>query len=229
MSTPVASRRCTVRNLTNPDSGEVESHSWRSANVADVGRRRSPRHPDEAALRIVGEVPVADATRGSLERDAEGWLVVRAGEQRERLVQRVAEAGVDVPVAVGVLVGREAADRQHEVVRQVGLRGARRSVHASDVAHDRVAERSQQLTERTVEVEAIAALAGGSRCGRPNRRGRCPTPRPGVSRASRRARARRARGAAGTARRPRAVRRRARAARGRRLAPRGRARPPARA
>jgi hypothetical protein len=58
-----------------------------------------------------------------------------------------------------MLIRWKAADREHHMVP--GRRRVRpaRAVHATDVARDRVAQRSQQFGEGAVEVEAVAASA----------------------------------------------------------------------
>ena len=157
MSTPVASRRWTVRTRTKPDSGAVESHSCLLAEVVDRRRRRSPGHAGEAAGGVVGEVPVADLAGRLVEAHRERRLLDRTGGERRRLVEGVAETGVDVPGALGVVVGGQAGHGQHEVVGHLLLGGADRAVHATDVAGHVVAERLEQHAEGAVEVEAVAA------------------------------------------------------------------------
>ena len=228
MSTPVASRRCAVRNRTNPDSGDGREPRVARGEGVDPRRCRPPRHPGERALRIVGEVPVADRIRAGrrLEREVERPLVVRAGDQGQRLVERVAEAGVDVPGAVGVAVGRESADGEDEMVRHLVLGRARRdrARRRRGARRRSRATRSSSL-ERAVEVEAVAAAPAG---GDPLHRvvaGRRATAHRAGSTASRTARAPPAPGGAGTARRPTAARRRGPAGRGTRRSGRIRSRP----
>ena len=79
------------------------------------------------------------------------------GAQRKRLVQCVAETDVDVPGAVRVRIVREIANGEDEMIRHLLAGRALGAVHAADVSNHVVSERAQQLAERTVEVEAVAA------------------------------------------------------------------------
>ena len=115
--------------------------------------------PRKRALGVVGEMPVAHAVGGRFQREGERALFERRRPKRHRLVQGVAEPGVDVPVARLVVVGGKSRDRQHEVVGERALVGTVRPVDATDVPGHVVAERPEQLAERPVEVEAIAAPA----------------------------------------------------------------------
>ena len=77
------------------------------------------------------EVPVADTApaRRGFEPEGHRTLLEVARAQRERAVQRVAEAGIDVPRPVGMIRRRQAVDEQHEVVVQVGGVGLARGAH----------------------------------------------------------------------------------------------------
>ena len=144
-STPVASRRCAVATRTKPESGEVDSHcgARRSRPCPSAG---PPAHAGEVPGRVVGEVPVADAIVRLLQAEAERALLVRPRDERERLVQRVAEPGVDVPGPTGCRRGQ--AGDEDEVVGQLLRARAGRAVHAADVARDGVAERVSRSEAR---------------------------------------------------------------------------------
>ena len=104
----------------------------------------------------------AEPSADGAKREVVGPLAERAGPQRERLVEAVTEAGIDVPHAGRMVIGWQAADREHEVVghhRGFGPSGPctpptwRVTWYPNAV---------QQLAERAVEVEAVAtsSLAG---------------------------------------------------------------------
>ena len=57
------------------------------------------------------------------ELEHERTLSVPAGEKRQWLVEPVAQPGVDVPLAPGILVGGQTRDGQHEMVREISLVG----------------------------------------------------------------------------------------------------------
>jgi hypothetical protein len=96
-------------------------------------------------------------------------------------VQGVAQADVDVPAAVGRLVGGQAGDAEDEVVGERRRIGAVGPVDPADVAGDGVAEAAEQLGEGAVEVVAVAAPTvvgdagrGGHRIGVPRLAGGDP-------------------------------------------------------
>ena len=156
MSTPSASRRCTIRYCTNSESGAVDRCSCFAANSAisaGADRHAIPRNEPRASW-VKLQSPTAPGVAQSIV--AERALLVLAGAQRQRLVQRVAETGVDVPDAVGVVVGRKPGDGEHEVVRHRVLGRAVGPVHAADVTGHVVTEGAEQLAERAVDVEAVA-------------------------------------------------------------------------
>ena len=108
MSTPVASRCWTVSTRTKPDSGAVDSHvcfSRKSSIVAGRRRHAMPAKPPAGSW-VRCQSPILAG--GLVEAQRERPLLERAGDERGRLVERVAEAGVDVPGALRVVVGRQA-------------------------------------------------------------------------------------------------------------------------
>ena len=90
------------------------------------------------------QVPVADAVVRRLQLEAQRALLVGAGDEGQRFVQRVAQPGVDVPTAVGAVLVRQVVDHQHEVVGERVHARPVRSVHPADVAGHAVAERVEQ-------------------------------------------------------------------------------------
>jgi hypothetical protein len=76
----------------------------------------SKAHAGEGAGRVVNEVPVADAINGAVELKGERTLCVTTGNERERLVQAITKASVDVPASLGTLGAGKIVDDQHEVV-----------------------------------------------------------------------------------------------------------------
>ena len=87
-----------------------------------------------------------------------GFLDVGPLRERERLVQGVSKAGIDVPLPRWVGVRREAGHRQHQMVaHRVGVRLA--CLDATDVSVHRIAKRAQQQSQRAVEVVAVSAPA----------------------------------------------------------------------
>ncbi len=70
-------------------------------------------------------------------------------------MQGIAETGVDVPRAAGVLVGRQTVDGQHEVIGELFFAGTVGPVHPADVARHLIAQGGQQLGEGAVEMEAV--------------------------------------------------------------------------
>src|SRR5439155_26182648 len=86
-----------------------------------------------------------------------------------RLVERVAETGVDVPHAIRVGVRWKVADREDEVVAHLVFARAPGAMHASDMTSHRVAERAKELAQCTVQVIAVPAprLRGDARRGSP--------------------------------------------------------------
>ena len=87
----------------------------------------------------MGEVPVADAVVRGFEAQVERPVVVLAGHEGERLVQRVPEPGVDVPDPGRVVVRREVGNREHQVVRELLDVRPGGTVHAADMPGDGVA------------------------------------------------------------------------------------------
>src|SRR5579871_2198060 len=106
------------------------------------------------------EMPVADAIWGFGQGQPEWGLFVYARPERQRVIQGVAESDIDVPVAAGVVGRRQVVDREDEVVGHRLLVRTLGTVHPANVASDVVAEGREQLAERAVEVEAIAAPTG---------------------------------------------------------------------
>ena len=152
-------------SLGGGDAHEARFRRRRQLHVAGGERihrgvRLAEGHPLHRVVRrlrrAVDQLPVGDAVDAA-ERVAVRRLVERALGQRHRRRRAVAHPGLDVPPARRVgLVGQVGHD-EHEVVGHRRLVGLRRAVHAADVAGDRVAERAEQLAQRIVEQEAVAA------------------------------------------------------------------------
>ena len=66
----------------------------------------------------MSQVPVPDAIGGLLERQLERALPEGRRHERHGVVQRVAEADVDVPIPAGVVLAREPGDSEHEMVAE---------------------------------------------------------------------------------------------------------------
>lgn len=91
-------------------------------------------HPGERPRGVMGEVPVTDAVVSLTQLEAQRAVGVRAGQQRQRFVQPVAETGVDVPPPARVGIGGQVMDDEHEVVRErLDVRSGC-AVDATDVA-----------------------------------------------------------------------------------------------
>ena len=67
----------------------------------------------------MGEAPIADRAWRLAQLERERPLAIRPGPQRQRFVERVAQAGVDEPATAGVGGRRQAVDGQREVAGEV--------------------------------------------------------------------------------------------------------------
>ena len=125
---------------------------------------RGPLHAHESACGIVPEVPFL-AFR--LENQTERLLLIGTWEQRQGLIQSVAQAYVDIPDAGRVLVRRVVAHREHEMISNRSSAMTFCTMYTSHVVSDGIAKRSKEQAERTIEVVAVAtpALGGDSLSG----------------------------------------------------------------
>ena len=101
-----------------------------------------------------------------MEFELERTLADRGGSQRNRFVERVAQADVDIPIATGVVDGSQVGHRYDEVVPGISGQWPRRAMDTAGVERDSVSECVQERSERTVEVVSVAAatLESDPRC-----------------------------------------------------------------
>ena len=88
----------------------------------------------------MSQVPVADAARRRVEDEVERAFPVRTGGERQGLVERVTEPGIDVPGSRRVPARRQPADREDQVIAHRLLVGPAGPVDTADVTGDCIAK-----------------------------------------------------------------------------------------
>jgi len=113
---PIAVAPLNGHGLDEARIGRGRQDHVASCELLHLGTGRLKHHPAERTLFVVDELPVTDGTGSRREPEAERSLAIRAGRERQRLVECVAKSCVDVPDARPVVVAGQSMYEQHQVI-----------------------------------------------------------------------------------------------------------------